>query len=118
LYSAVHHGSMEAVEALLAAPMSADIATTTILGKAPLHAAAGQGRHAIATVLLENGADASQKDFKGMTPLHDAAYKMHEELYELIKAHETCDPDAKEELGYTAEDMFTGYTGVSREVRK
>ena len=113
LYCAVHHGSVEAVETLLGAPLNADVSASTILGKSPLHAAAGQGRLAIANVLLANGADASQQDFKGMTPLHDAAYKLHEELYELIKEHKTCDPGAKEELGYTAEEFYTGHTGVA-----
>lgn len=112
LYCAVHHGSVEAVETLLGPSLKADVAASTILGKSPLHAAAGQGRLAIANILLENSADASQQDFKGMTPLHDAAYKLHEELYELIKEHKTCDPGVKEELGYTAEEFFTGHTGV------
>ena len=112
LYCAVHHGSVEAVETLLGSPFNVDRAATTILGKAPLHAAAGQGRLTIANILLESGADASQQDFKGMTPLHDAAYKLHEELYELIRQHKTCSPDIKEELGYTAEEFISARTGV------
>ena len=112
LYCAVHHGNMEAVELLLAAPFNADVAVSTNLGKAPLHGAAGQGRLAIADVLLHANADASQRDFKGMTPLHDAAYKLHEDVYELLKEHPTCNLEVREELGYEAMQLFEGKTGV------
>jgi hypothetical protein len=113
LYCAVHHGHMEAVELLLSAPFNADVAAATNLGKAPLHGAAGQGRLAIADVLLHNKADASQRDFKGMTPLHDAAYKLHKDVYELLEEHPTCSIDAREELGYDAMQIFEGTTGAT-----
>ena len=113
LYCAVHHGNIEVVELLLSAPFNCNIAASTILGKSPLHAAAGQRRLAIADVLLNSNADASQRDFKGMTPLHDAAYKSYGDLYELLSQHPTCSMDAKEELGYLAEQFLTEATGVS-----
>ncbi|KAH9928475.1 L-asparaginase [Epithele typhae] len=53
-------------------------------GRAPLHAAALQGAHRAAGMLLEAGALVHVRDALGHTPLYYAARQGHEELVELL----------------------------------
>jgi ankyrin repeat protein len=53
----------------------------------PLHAAAYLGRHDVAEILLEHGAEPSAQDVAGFTPLHLAAAHGHADLVRLLLAH-------------------------------
>ena len=86
LYSAVHHNNIEVVQILL--DLKADVNITTIYGKTPLHAAAGQGYHNICQLLMDiGGADPNVQCSSGMTPTHDAAYKENHQVYNYLYNH-------------------------------
>jgi len=53
----------------------ADVTVRNNVGKTALHAAMGQNRSAIAELLVHAGASLNAKDSKGMTPLHECAYR-------------------------------------------
>jgi ankyrin repeat protein len=53
----------------------------------PLHAAAYLGRHPVAEVLLERGAEPGATDAAGFTPLHLAAANGHLDIVRLLLAH-------------------------------
>jgi cytohesin len=65
-----------------------------------LHYAAMDGRHEIAKLLLEHGADPNIQDNNGRTPLHWAAWKGHLEVVELLLEH-GADPNVQDYGGMT-----------------
>jgi ankyrin repeat protein len=52
------------------------------MGKTALHAAMGQNRSNIADLLVSTGASLNAKDARGMTPLHECAYRFLTPLLE------------------------------------
>jgi len=53
-------------------------------GERALHGAAGNGSEAVARLLLENGANAEEKDALGWTALHWAVTNEHEAVIRLL----------------------------------
>jgi len=96
-------GSVDAVKQLLADGADVD-------GSAPgtnwtaLHAAASDGRTAIAKVLLEHGADVNRQSDNGNTPLHLAALWEHYETAKLLLAS-GADVTIRNENGETPQEL-------------
>jgi ankyrin repeat protein/beta-lactamase regulating signal transducer with metallopeptidase domain len=86
LHEAVKEGDMKQVKALIAA--GADVSKENSNGATPLHVAAGNGRTAIAALLIDQGANVNeQKNNKWTeTPLHYATWSGHEDVAELLVA--------------------------------
>jgi len=109
LYCASHHGHKAAVSCLLTELSGVDVSAATLTGKTPLHAAAGQGRSAVADLLLAAGASAAAVCAQGRTPMHEAAMCGHQNLYTLLcKAVGGAEDiiNLKDMMGYTASDYF------------
>lgn len=56
--------------------LGADVNMKNNVGKTALHAAMGQNRSTITDILVTAGASLNDKDSRGMTPLHECAYKL------------------------------------------
>src|SRR2546422_3609061 len=69
-------------------------------GITPLHNAVRKGQLAVATYLLEHGADVNSKDGQAFTPLHVTTQLGHKELVELL-LHHKADVNAKSPQGVT-----------------
>lgn len=73
----------EVAELLLASRADVD-AKTSATRRTPLHVAASSGNISVAGVLLENGADANERDLEGYEPLHVAAERGQKDMTELL----------------------------------
>ena len=95
-------GNIEAVKQHLAS--GANVNTTDMIRRTPLHRAAEYDHMGIAKFLIANGADVNAKSDRGRTPLHDAARWVHMEIAELLIAN-GADVNATDELvGWTPLD--------------
>jgi ankyrin repeat protein len=71
LLNATRRGNLSEVSRLLA--QHVDPSQRDVLMATPLHIAAECDHHAIAALLIENGADVNARDYRECTPLHRAA---------------------------------------------
>jgi len=83
LLNAASSGNIVAAKKHLAA--GADVNAKDIVGKTPLHWAAGNEGRQVAELLIANGADVNAQSEMG-TPLHFAAAFGHKEIAELLIA--------------------------------
>ena len=83
IHEAVRKGNIVAAKKHLAA--GADVNAKDIVGKTPLHWAAGNEGRQVAELLIANGADVNAQSEMG-TPLHFAAAFGHKEIVELLIA--------------------------------
>ncbi len=81
LHCAVHHGNIQCVKRLLSHP-SIQIESVNKQGKTALHLGCAHNRGTIVFLLLSHGANVLTRDNRNFTPLHDAAYRGHNSLYE------------------------------------
>jgi hypothetical protein len=84
LHAAADFGAKEIVDRLLSAGISANVRDARH-GRTALHFAAQSGRCAIASLLLEKGADRSLADFSGSLPCEIADDQGHAECREILK---------------------------------
>ena len=86
LFEAVKHGHLDQVKILL--DSGVDVKSTRSYGDTPLHAAAFQGHHEIAQLLIAKGAEVNVgitgTTDPGATPLHLGAMKGHSKLVALL----------------------------------
>jgi ankyrin repeat protein len=80
LHSAVHHGSLACVRRLLDLP-DIDVNAVNRFGKTPLHIGVSHNRGPIVFLLLSRGAKIDSRDNRGMTLLHEVAFRGHVNLY-------------------------------------
>ena len=84
LHAAADFGALEIVERLLRTGISANVRDARH-GRTALHFAAQSGRCAIASLLLDKGADRTLTDFAGMLPCEVADDQGHAECREILK---------------------------------
>ncbi len=122
LYCAAHHGNLDVVVLLL--ELGANPLLRNKVGKTAFHAACAQNRAAIVDVLLKSCASSKSEsasspltvaDDKGMTPLHEAAYRGHGSLYQVLSRNPGADLSIRDLLKYTAAD-YLGDLSVVRPV--
>ncbi len=73
--------------------------------KLPLHQAATNGNCAAVIELLKAGADVNAKDKKGLTSLHRATLRGHEEVVKILLNTSEIDLNIQEKNGYTPLDL-------------
>jgi cytohesin len=93
----------------------ADSNAVNARGETPLHIAAGEGRYAVAYLLLQHGADPNARDAEG-NPLHRAAANCRYALAQLLVQH-GADPNAKNNQGKTPADLLN-CPGMMRAFRR
>jgi ankyrin repeat protein len=94
LHCCSFNGHLQAVAKLLAYKSKIDVSIVNNVGKSPLHLACAQNRTLIVNHLLNAGCSLSLQDSKGMTPLHEAAFRGRINLFqELVR-----DPRARVEI--------------------
>jgi serine/threonine-protein phosphatase 6 regulatory ankyrin repeat subunit A len=112
LFKAIESGDLAAVQAIVTSNEAVDL-DRPILGKPPLHWAAGKNRLKIADYLLSQGASLDGEDDDGRTPLHIAAMEGRNEAAEFMLSR-GAQLDRKEVNGLTplhrASEM--GYTSI------
>ena len=97
LHCACQHGNMACVQALLQAGADARIADKN--GKTSLHVASCQARNQIIEVLVEHDPSmVNIVDNRGMTPVHDAAFKGHSKTFRILCGVEGVDESCKDIL--------------------
>lgn len=113
LYCAAHFGNQNCVQILLA--NGADPSIPNIQGKIPLHAAITRNKKAICELLMRAGSSLNSIDNKGMTVLHDCAYRGFFELYEAMKYEKSdlVDLSIKDQTEYSADDYAQEFPTVS-----
>ena len=84
-------------------------------GETLLEAAAGKGKLAVATLLLENGADVNGLKHPGLTPLHFAAGNAHKAMVDLL-LRKGANPNARTPAGITPLHLaaLKGYEAVAK----
>ena len=86
IWDAAELGRVEVVRQHLAARTDVNV-RGGITGLTALHQAAFHGHTAIATLLIDAGADVNATDRRGWTPLHSTVYWGHNEIAELLLAN-------------------------------
>ncbi len=134
LYCAAHHGHLDCVTLLI--ELGANPLIKNSVGKNALHAACAQNRGLIVDFLLrsalpkitntrasvsnirgsisstsssELAALLNAQDDRGMTPLHEAAYRGHGTLYQILSRNANADLDALDAMGHTAAEYLTDF---------
>ncbi len=88
LHWAAGSGNCQAVQYLLAPPVSADARAARKNNFTPLHSAAMQGYAQVCEILIEAGADVNaQTNPQGYAPLHSAAFAGHVEVIRVLLTH-------------------------------
>lgn len=134
LYCAAHHGHLEIVSLLLS--LGAKPTIKNSVGKSVLHAACAQNRVAIVDCILQSALPASPsskrssrasaannnavmvaeaallnaQDSRGMTPVHEAAYRGHTGLYQVLCRNVSADLTIKDAMGYLAADYMSDFS--------
>mgnify|MGYP001395700237 FL=1 len=82
--SAASRGDIEALDRMLKSSVSIDVGDYD--GRTPLHLAAAEGQAEMTAHLLRRGADITQLDRWGNTPLREAIRHRHDSIIELLIA--------------------------------
>lgn len=110
LHCAAHHGTITCIKKLYelfpAEAMEKCLHMKNNVGKTCLHLAAAQNRTEIVHLLVSSGADLNDPDHRGMTAVHDAAYRGRNGLFQELWHEERVDKELRDEMGRLAVDYI------------